>query len=285
MDAGRELSHVFELSNDGDPLRITEILSSPGCTARLLSGADIGRGEKARVEVEVETARRGGEVRAAAVLRSDDPLRPRTRLVLGARVRGAVHASPRALHFGQTIAGRLAARSLDIVMPPDEGWRVTAAESTSEHVSVEALGGDGGPERRYRIGLRHPEPVGDWSSLLVIRCESEGKSRELRVPLTARVLGKVRYPEDIAFLQKGDRHSGRTIVLSRRDGKRVRIARVEDLDDRLELELIEPAGRHATLRAEVSDRAAGVSFHQVGTLRVRLRERRQPSLDIEYRIE
>ncbi|MFO8074221.1 MAG: DUF1573 domain-containing protein, partial [Polyangia bacterium] len=184
MDAGRELSHVFELTNDGDPLRITEILPCPDCTARLLSDADIGRGEKAMVELEMETAGRGEEVRAAAVLRSDDPFRPRTRLVLSAQVRGAVHASPGALHFGQTIAGRLANRTLDIVMPPDEGWKVTAAESSSEHVSVEALGGDGGPDRRYRIALRHPEPVGDWSSVLVIRCERERESLDLRVPLS-----------------------------------------------------------------------------------------------------
>jgi len=84
---GKILTHVFEFRNSGDqPLKITRVRSTCGCTAALLSKRELAPGEKGEVKVTFNTRGYGGRLSKYIVIESNDTKQPRVQLTVAVAI-------------------------------------------------------------------------------------------------------------------------------------------------------------------------------------------------------
>jgi hypothetical protein len=83
VEQGTPVTYVFRLKNTGDgPLRISNVKSSCGCTAAVVSESDLQPGGEARVLATLDTGRIAGRTTKVLSVYSDDPQVPVAALTL-----------------------------------------------------------------------------------------------------------------------------------------------------------------------------------------------------------
>ncbi len=91
--AGVTVHHVFVLTNQGDePLTITRVYASCGCTATSLSRSVLDPGQSVGLPVAVNTTGFSGTIERTAVVQSNDPVHPNLVLRVVVTVTGATEA-------------------------------------------------------------------------------------------------------------------------------------------------------------------------------------------------
>jgi hypothetical protein len=77
IDEGKVVEHTFNFLNSGKAtLKISEIKTSCGCTAALVSNEKIGPGEEGTLLVELDTKNRKGKMSRTITIKSNDPKEP-----------------------------------------------------------------------------------------------------------------------------------------------------------------------------------------------------------------
>ena len=103
---GEKVDHLFRVRNGGDePLTISAIRSSCGCTAATLSSKTIAPGTSGEVKVTFDSATFAGQVAKTVHLDTNDPRRPSTQLTLQGKVAEIIVPVPRTLNLGTLKAG------------------------------------------------------------------------------------------------------------------------------------------------------------------------------------
>jgi len=94
--------HQFTIKNDGDePLAITRVKASCGCTAVKSSTSSIQPGKTATVDARFTLKGRRGKQQKSIMVESNDPNMPRLRLWLKGEIVVGVALEPRYLNFRQ----------------------------------------------------------------------------------------------------------------------------------------------------------------------------------------
>ena len=84
---GKVVDHIFTFKNNGDaPLTISEVKTSCGCTAALLSKKELAPGEEGELKVELNTANRSGRMSRNITIISNDPKEPQKHLTIYAEI-------------------------------------------------------------------------------------------------------------------------------------------------------------------------------------------------------
>lgn len=77
IEEGKVVEHTFKFQNDGKAmLNISDIKTSCGCTAALVSKEKIGPGEEGTLKVELDTKNRKGKMSRTITITSNDPKEP-----------------------------------------------------------------------------------------------------------------------------------------------------------------------------------------------------------------
>ena len=89
---GKVLTHVFRFDNTGDaPLIISNVRTSCGCAAALISNREIAPGKTGEIKVTFNTKGYAGNQTKLIYVDSNDPRRPKTQLA----VKAAIEVPPR----------------------------------------------------------------------------------------------------------------------------------------------------------------------------------------------
>jgi len=113
--SGELITHTFTLSNTTeDPIQITDIRTSCGCTASKLEKRLLEPGDSVDLEVQFSLRGRRGPQRTSVVVFTDSEDNPRLTLSLVGHAIEPVQVQPSELVFGQVRPGQQAERRLSI---------------------------------------------------------------------------------------------------------------------------------------------------------------------------
>ncbi len=158
------------------------------------------------------------------VVRSNDPINPRYVLSLKGKVLVDVALEPRRISFGELTRGETATRDFSVTVREDTNIRIKSV--TVDHpqfrVAADEVPGS------YAISFLGSSTIKRFRSSIKVAVEG-GSVPEFSLSVSASVVGNLRFPRRIQFSRRGE-IKPRNIDFTRRDAKRVKVKRVEDLD-------------------------------------------------------
>jgi uncharacterized cupredoxin-like copper-binding protein len=189
INQGQKVDHLFAVKNRGDePLTITQIRSSCGCTAATLSTKTIPPGKSGEVKVTFDSTNFADQVTKTVHLDSNDPRNPSTVLTMQGKIVEIIAATPRTLNLGSLKAG-----SRKEVMLKLENRGTTTFTVTSVHSPMAAIVGtiregkvNPGKSGEITVTVAVPREGRFLSGYLTIQTDSPLK-RELTVPIYATI--------------------------------------------------------------------------------------------------
>src|SRR3989442_3678353 len=112
---GQNVAHEFSLHNAGNASLEFEraTLSLPGMTCRF--PREIAPGGGGQIKVEWSTAELQGRAEGQAIVRTNDPVRPESRLVAAGDVEGPIELKPLPPVFLSAFQGGIASRTMTLV--------------------------------------------------------------------------------------------------------------------------------------------------------------------------
>ena len=153
------VSRGFGFRNAGEePLTVTSVESSCGCTLAELAQTVYGPGEAGRIDVTFELGDRKGRQIKKVVVRTDDPATPVTTLTLDVTIPRPVELTPRLLHWRADEPRER--KTLEVALNHAE-----PVELAGLKLGEEGTGGANGlkgeveelePGRRYRVTVAPP---------------------------------------------------------------------------------------------------------------------------------
>jgi uncharacterized protein (DUF58 family) len=184
---GQKVDHLFTVKNRGDePLVISQIRTSCGCTAATLSSKTIPPGKSGEVKVTFDSTNFAGQVTKTIHLDSNDPHNPATELVMQGKVSEIIAVKPRTLNLGAIKAGSKKEAVLTLENKGSKPFVVTAVQSPQAAIVGTVREGKVNPGMTAVIAVTVSAPREGrfFSGYLTILTDSPLK-REVVVPVYA----------------------------------------------------------------------------------------------------
>ncbi len=186
---GDQLEYTFRFRNAGDEiLQISNVRSSCGCTAALLSARRIGPGEMGELQARFDSTNFRGAVTKTITMESNDPQTPELSFSLFGQIKAELLTQPERVRWGRVVAGSALETVITIINQGQSDVALQPARATSPEIKVTLSS----------LQL----PAGGQVELLVSGSLPEGKSRiggyvivptshsqvpQLRLPVSARL--------------------------------------------------------------------------------------------------
>lgn len=216
------VEHAFVLRNAGDePLTISRVRPSCGCTVATLNTKTLGPGREARVEARFTLKGRRGAQRKSILVESNDPNTPRLHLSLTGNVVMEFGLQPDYVNFSRLTKDSRESQTVKLVSQ-HPGVIVKSVECDSKSFTAEI-----DPLHRDRIIVRTTPPLepGTVRGTLLVRPDHP-KGGELKAAVLGFVMGEVMVlPEQIVMPGEGG-HTVRTILVRRGTVKEFKVLEV-----------------------------------------------------------
>ena len=200
VEQGTPVSHVFSLRNTGDAvLHISQVKSSCGCTAAVVSASDVPPGDEARVLASLDTGRIVGRTAKVLSVYSDDPQVPVAALTLTGEVLADLAVSPNPVYLGRLRRGESVSREV-VIRPGRPGGTATVRSVEGELEGLQTrldVAPDG--SQRLQIALAGNAPLGRFSRELRLQTTST-RQPEIVLPVFGSIEGDVVVlPSQVSF--------------------------------------------------------------------------------------
>lgn len=274
---GENVKHAFRFRNTGaEPVTISRVQASCGCTAALASAETIAPGAEGEIGVEFRSKGHPGRANKAITVYSNDPEQPQRRLALKGVVRADAELDPPFLNWGPIRQGQERRDRVRLRLEP--GIEVKGVDSSSPLLAAEAAEEDGA--RFVRLALSAEAPLGPFAARVAVRTTSETRP-ELTLAVNARLQGDAEVtPEGISFgaVRLGAQER-RTVRIQHLDGKAFSILGVTTTSPTILAEA-EPVGPPGAYEIVVRNAVADAQGSIRGEVRVRTDLPKQPEIVI-----
>ena len=113
---GHRITHIFKFTNLGsEPLQITSVSTSCGCTAAVLSKKEIAPGGSGEIRATFKTKRFEGVQETTIVVHSNDPDDPNIDLTIIGTIKRDVAVVPQGINFGDVQKGETVTSSVKLL--------------------------------------------------------------------------------------------------------------------------------------------------------------------------
>jgi hypothetical protein len=138
VDQGQKVVHVYEFSNAGTaPLEISDVTTSCGCTATMLSSRKLAPGQKGQVRAEFDSQKYHDQVQIWLHLFTNDPRRRQATILLQGKVAAFLKVEPQELDLGLVREGQEARSSIRLeAARPGERFHVTGVRASSDALAL-----------------------------------------------------------------------------------------------------------------------------------------------------
>lgn len=185
---GERVLHTFKFMNTGDePLVISKVRSSCGCTAVLLSEKRLEPGEEGELQANFDSARFRGSVNKKIYLYSNDPLVPVKPLQIKGQVLELFSLAPRQVNFGVVKPGETFEKQVSLENRTEEPLLIVAVESTSPQLQArfdEQL--PAGEASEVYVSLKPKPGQQRFSGYVIFKIQGE-RMYDLRLPVYASI--------------------------------------------------------------------------------------------------
>ena len=254
MDRNAQDSHTFIIRNDGDaPLKLEKGETTCKCTVSDLKGDSLAPGEETEVLLEWTAKTEGTEFSQTAELLTNDPARPKVRLLIKGLIMQSIRTDRTELSFNNIPANETVTARMKVYGFRDEPLEITSHDwlrpETAEHYSATirplaeneldtSIGATSGVE--LAVQLKSGLPLGRLAQ--TIRLTPSYDLPPVEIPIVGRIVG------DITFVGPKFRSDLNILVLnlvSRDDGARITLQGIIKGEHRNDVQLtvdsVEPA--------------------------------------------
>src|SRR5438105_3769746 len=233
---GPTVSHPFRLTNNtGQPVHITSVRVSCGCTSASAEDEDVAPGKSTVINARMDTRRFIGNKSVTIYVTFDQPRWQEVRLVVRANGRDDINVTPESFALGQAKRGTRPSGAITVAFYGDSQSQITDIERESNYIltSLKELRRDSS-EVSYQLTatIRSDCPVGKWYSDIWLKTNNPSMPR-VRVPLTVDIQFPLTISPGIVALgtvKPGDQAERKVVV---RGVKPFKVTRVQGTDDQL----------------------------------------------------
>ncbi|OQZ01235.1 MAG: hypothetical protein DCC43_09155 [Candidatus Brocadia sp.] len=225
---GEIVEYGFKFKNEGQgELIVSNVKSSCGCTAALVSKSHLRKGETGEVKVKFNPGRYVGKVSKTVMVNSNDPKDSSLKLTIAGEVIEEVSVNPKRINFGIIRKGDSCTRNIEVKTIPELKIEVKKVESPNPYVSIKEEKGDDHSTHRFQITIDKYDYVGKFNGIIFVYTSS-GKQERVDVPFSGEIVGDITfYPEMVSFGKvTKDRNTDRTVIINFVN-KAVKIEKIE----------------------------------------------------------
>ena len=228
----QELRTTFTIRNTGTaPLTVLDVRSDCGCGAATVGDREIAPGASAEVAVTMRTLSLAGVLNKRILLRTNDPVNPRSELKLRVDISAGIVLVPARFFFGDVVAGTAPSTTLRAQWKEGVGkpFHVTGVEAPGLDLAFETKPFEEGPWRGFEVTatFKSPPKVGTIGTSALLRTDDPTYPRFV-VGVQAYVSGKVWVDRRTVNLGMVPAGKGRqTAVICRPFGKDVDLGEVK----------------------------------------------------------
>ncbi len=225
---GEIVEHGFKFKNQGSAeLIVTNVKSSCGCTAALVSKSRLLKDEAGEVQVKFNPGRYVGRVSKSVTVNSNDPESSSVKLTIAGEVIEEVTVNPRLISFGIIRKGDSCTRSVEVKTIPELKIKVKKVESPNPYISFTENKADKNGTYRFQVTHNNYEYIGKFTGVIFIYTSSN-KQERIDIPFSGEVIGDITfYPEIVSFGKiSKDQDIYKTVILSIMN-KEVKIEKIE----------------------------------------------------------
>ena len=183
---GADTVHRFEITNlYKQPMTITAVRSTCGCTSPTIENPTIKTHEKAYIVAKFNTRTFTGFHGATLTVSFGAPYWAEVQVRVHGNIRGDVVFSPGAVQFGQVDEGAPAERTLTVNYAGRESWRIVDITNDNDHFEVELKElsrGIGKVSYNLVVRLKQNVPIGYVKDQLTV-VTNDPRSESQRIPL------------------------------------------------------------------------------------------------------
>ncbi len=211
-----EITHVYKFKNVGkEKLVISQVRSTCGCTAALLSDKEVPPGGDGEVKVTFSTGQRRGIQSQNVYVHANDPDEPFVKLTLTGVVKSYMTVSPSRIRLGSIKRGEGAIGRVNI-FEGEETFKIVKVEPSSKHLFTESFRTLYGKKAGHEVivALSPETPVGPVKETIVIHTDNPKKAR-VEIPVEGEVRGDIEVlPQSFffGFVGRGEELSRRVTI-------------------------------------------------------------------------
>ena len=185
---GQDVRHTFQFRNIGDePLVISKVRSSCGCTAALVSSDVLQSGQQGELKTNFDSARFRGKVDKTIYLYSNDPQIPVQKMTVKGEVLELFGLAPRQVNFGPVQPEHPVERTVTLTSRVAENLQRVSIQTTSPQLKARfpdqlpALGSG-----KIKIALKPKPGQNRFSGYVILQLQGEN-TYDLRLPVYAQI--------------------------------------------------------------------------------------------------
>ena len=224
---GDKIAHTFKFTNVGsEPLQITRISTSCGCTAALLTEKEIPPGSSGEIRTVFETKRFEGVQETTITVYSNDPDDPEIDLAIIGAIKRDVAVVPQGINFGDVEKGETVTGSVKLLQLSQNKLVLHRIEVNEKYLNATTSRFREENSRGINIDitLKSEAQVGALNEVITLHTNLKRRPR-IDVPVWANILGRIQVQPKILSLgtiSKGGKIS-QPITVSSSDGKRFHV--------------------------------------------------------------
>lgn len=197
---GNDVKHKFKFKNTGSgELIISNVKSSCGCTAALITKNKLLKNEEGEVEIRFNPGRFVGKVTKSIVVISNDQENPNYKLIISGEVVEEVSVNPKRINFGIIRKGDTCTKILEVKTIPEFKIEIKKVESPNTYISIIDDKVNGNDSYRYKITFSKYDYIGKFSGIIFVYTSSD-KQERIDIPFSGEIIGDITfYPEIVSF--------------------------------------------------------------------------------------
>jgi hypothetical protein len=227
---GDRITHIFKFTNVGsEPLQITRVSTSCGCTAALLSKKEIFPGGSGEIRATFKTKRFEGVQETTITVHSNDPDDPEIDLTIIGAIKRDVAVVPQGINFGDVQKGETVTGSVKLLQLSQNKLVLHRIEVNEKYLNATTSRFREENSRGINIDitLKSEAQVGALNEVITLHTNLKRRPR-IDVPVWANILGRIQVQPKILSLgtiPKGGKIS-QPITVSSSDGKRFHVLKI-----------------------------------------------------------
>jgi len=186
---GEQVPHTFIFKNTGDqPLEITKVKSSCGCTAALVDERQIAPGASGEVKVNFDSTRFSGSITKTVYIYTNDLPNKLVQLHLRGEIKAELQLSSRRLQIGPVAAGTVIKTSVTLTNSGSDPVSLSGLRTSLPEVSVTLDRNDLKSGETATIELQAVPKIAGKNLSGYLFCDTSNPYKpELRLPFTVLV--------------------------------------------------------------------------------------------------
>lgn len=228
------------------------------------------------------------EIAKNIVVLSNDPEQPRFTLTMKGTLLVDMVAQPATVALRDLAPGKPGTETVSLQRTEGSTATVESVRiEDTERFSLREVETEAGALATFEVRFEGAKDAGNTATSIVVKTTGEN-TPELTIPVRASVAFNLRYPKRFGFSWHEDGWRERTVRISTRRGDAPQIEKVEDPDDLLEIEVLEPEGPITAIRMHVrvpnEGKPTKADQGKLHPLYVHTNDPDEPRLTLEYRV-